>query len=133
MTDSTPALPSNRKFGGFFTLVFAVLAWYLGRRWGLGWGVAAGGISVALALVSVAAPAWLTGLNRAWFRLGLLMGRVVSPIVLGLIFFGLITPVAVLMRLFGRDALRLKRSATDSHWIARDPPGPDPQSYRNPF
>lgn len=133
MTDSTPALPGNRKFGLFFAAVFALLALYLGRRLGLGWGAGSGLLAVLFAVVSAVAPERLQGLNRAWFRLGLLMGKVVSPIVLGLIFFGLITPVAVLMRLAGRDALRLKRGVGNSHWIRREPAGPEPQSYKNQF
>jgi hypothetical protein len=66
-------------------------------------------------------------------QLGALMGRVVSPLVLGTIFFLLITPISMLARLFGRDELRLKKIDTSSYWIARAPPGPDGDSFKNQF
>ena len=83
--------------------------------------------------MTLAAPRLLAPFNLAWFKLGLLMGKVVSPIVLGIIFFVLLTPVAVIGRLFGRDELRLKRKAVQSYWIERVPPGPDGDSFKNQF
>lgn len=61
------------------------------------------------------------------------MGKIVSPIVLGLIFFTLLTPCAMIGRLFGRDELRLKLPNTESYWVERTPPGPDPDSFKNLF
>ena len=61
------------------------------------------------------------------------MGKVVSPIVLGLIFFGMLTPVGIIGRLLGRDELRLKKAPVTSYWIDRDPPGPAPDSFKNQF
>lgn len=63
----------------------------------------------------------------------MLLGKIVSPIVLGIIFFLLISPVALVTRAFGRDALRLKAAETGSLWITRTPPGPDPESFKNQF
>ena len=75
----------------------------------------------------------LAPINRAWFRLGGLMAAIVNPIVLGFIFFGLLTPVALVGRLCGRDELGLKRRARDSYWIGR-PPGPlDLESFKRQF
>lgn len=87
-------------------------------------------VFVTLALV---APQHLKPLNRAWFRLGLLMGQLARPLVLGVLFFGLITPVACLGRWMGRDELRLRRRARISHWISRDVAGPAPETYGNQF
>lgn len=84
-------------------------------------------------LVALLLPDWLRVPNRLWHQLGQLLGRIVSPVVLGVIFFGLITPVALGMRLFGRDALRLRRKAGQSYWIMRDPSGPSPESYKMQF
>jgi len=64
----------------------------------------------------------LLPLNKLWMRLGILLGMIVSPIVLGIIFFGLITPIAMLMRLSGRDELHLKFTQKTSHWISREEP-----------
>ena len=73
-------------------------------------------------------------LNRLWFRFGELLHRIVSPIALGVIFFGVVTPYAVVMRLFGRDALLLRKgSARPSYWVRREPPGPPPDSFHNQF
>jgi len=65
--------------------------------------------------------------------LGHLLGRIVSPIVLGLIFFVLITPVALFGRVAGRDPLRLKPRAISSYWVKREPAGPTPDSFKNQF
>ena len=62
-----------------------------------------------------------------------MLGKVVSPIVLGILFFIVITPVAIGMRLFGRDALLMKKRAVCSYWIDRDPPGPKPESFKDQF
>ena len=131
---SDPKLPSERRFGALFTLVFAAIgAWghYKGGSAAASnaWFVAA----AVVALVTLAAPRLLAPFNLAWFKLGLLMGKVVSPIVLGIIFFVILTPVAIAGRLFGRDELRIKRNAVQSYWIDRVPPGPDGDSFKNQF
>jgi hypothetical protein len=92
---------------------------------------AAGGSAFGLA--ALAAPRALRPLNKAWFWLGQLLGKVVSPIVLGIIFYGLLTPVAVAGRLLGRDELRLKRRPVSSYWVERQPPGPESDSFNHQF
>ena len=128
-----PALPSNRSFGWTFTGFFILAGAY-----GLWHGGAASlpmlALAAVLALVTLTRAAWLTPLNRAWMKLGELMGRVVSPLVLGVIFFAVFTPVGLLMRAFGRDAMcRRFEPARPSYWVERDPPGPADDSYRNMF
>lgn len=127
-------LPSNRNFGFLFAGVFALLSAYAAYHNAdalkvYGW-LAAG---AAVGLVAVAAPSMLTPFNKAWMRLGDLMGKVVSPLVLGIIFFVLITPIALVTRLFGRDELRLKLTNAHSFWIDRTAPGPDGDSFKNQF
>jgi hypothetical protein len=69
-----------------------------------------------------------------WLRFGALMHRIVSEIALGVVFFGVITPYAIVMRLFGRDALLLrKRSARQSYWVRREPPRLSPDSFHSRF
>ena len=79
-------------------------------------------------------PELLGGLNRLWIRFGVLLGKVVSPIALGVLFYGVLAPMGVVMRLMGKDPLRLKLdSGANSYWIRRKPPGPPPDSMTNQF
>ena len=115
-------LPSNRKFGFFFTFVFAVAASYFYYSANVSWAyifIAAASIFLLVTLVKSDA---LLPLNKLWMRFGLLLGMIVIPIALGIIFFGLFTPIAMLMRLCRRDELRLKFSPEVSHWITRSEP-----------
>jgi hypothetical protein len=128
-----PDLPSDRTFG----LSLGTLAALVG---GVGWwngdagANAAFTVAVLLAGGALVAPRALRPLNIAWARLGALLNRVVSPVVLAVIFFGVLTPYSVVMRVMGRDALRRRadRSAT-TYWIERDQPGPDANSFPNQF
>ena len=126
-------LPSNRSFGTLFVVVFGLLGTYWWWRasavylwpWGL---------SVLTLVVTLAKPAWLTPANRGWMKLAELLNRVVSPIVLGVIFFCLFTPTAWLLRSMGRDAMKRRfEPAIPSYWVERDPPGPDPTGLPNQF
>ena len=126
-------LPSNRQFGLVFVVFFALLAawsWWRGGHWYPGFAVA----SAAIGLTSLAAPALLTPFNRLWMKLGELMGRIVSPIVLGVMFYGLVTPFGLVMRMFRADPLRRAADPkASSYWIDRQPPGPPPGSMNNQF
>lgn len=129
----TTALPSNRSFGWTFTVVFALVGGYGLWKGGaaLPWVLA---LAALTALVTLTRASWLTPANRAWMAFGELLGRVVSPLVLGLIYFGVFTPVALVMRAFGRDALaRSFDPALRSYWVKRDPAGPAEDSFRNLF
>ncbi|HEY6254016.1 MAG TPA: SxtJ family membrane protein [Candidatus Angelobacter sp.] len=131
---SPPKLPSERSFGLMLTAVFAIL----GIRGIIGhWNWITYGAcllaSGACGLLSFTNPQLLAPLNKAWFYLGRSLGKIVSPIVLGIIFLGILTPVSVLTRLFGRDELRLKRRAINSYWIDRTSPIAAAQSFKNQF
>ena len=115
-------LPSNRKFGFFFTFVFAAAAAYFYYSANLTWTYVFIGAALAFLLVTLIKSDALLPLNKLWTRFGLLLGMIVSPIVLGVIFFGFFTPIAILMRLSGRDELRLKYAQKVSHWISRGEP-----------
>ena len=115
-------LPSNRKFGFFFTFLFAVVAAYFYYSANVSWAyvfIATASIFLLITLIKSDA---LLPVNKLWMGFGLLLGRIVSPIILGIIFFGLFTPIAILMRLSGRDELRLKLAQKASHWILRGEP-----------
>lgn len=129
-----PKLPSERSFGLLFFVVFLILAGYLWHRDASTQYITAScALSLFFLLAGFFAPALIRPLNKLWFELGLLMGRVVSPIVLGILFFIVITPIALLMRIFGRDELKLKKRDVNSYWVERQPHGPDPESFKNQF
>ena len=116
-----------------FIAVFLLLGlWPLRRggpvRW---WSVAIGLALVAIVLVR---PAVLHPLNLAWAQLSLLLSRVMNPVVVGLVFFVAVTPLALILRLLGKDPLRLRFDpAASSYWLRRQPPGPAPESMSNQF
>ena len=114
--------PSDKKFGLFFTFVFIAAAVYFYYSANMGWTYVFIGAAFLFLLITQIKSDALLPLNKLWMRLGLLLGMIVSPIVLGIIFFGLFTPIAILMRLSGRDELRLKFSHKVSHWITRREP-----------
>ena len=124
---------SNRAFGWTFVAVFSILGvWPLafdeGLRW---WAMFA---AATLLLATLAMPGLLTRPNRMWLRFGALLHRIVSPIVLALMFYMVITPIGLLMRLLGKDLLCLRRGdPAHSYWIKRDPPGPKPSSLSKQF
>ena len=122
MNYSEIELPSNRKFGFFFTFVFVVAAAYIYYSAYESWAYFFIVTALIFLLVTLVKSDALLPLNKLWLRFGLLLGMVVSPIVLGIIFFGLFTPIAVVMRLSGRDELRLQFLQKTSHWISRSEP-----------
>ena len=125
-------LPSDRRFGltmaGVCLVVGAVGAWRGRPLHPAVWALA-----LLFMLAALVRPRVLAPLNRAWAQLGALLNRVVSPVVLGVVFFGLITPYAVIMRLRGRDLMRRRfEPALPSYWIVRqDTPTPD--GFRRQF
>ena len=121
----TPPMPSDRSFGWTFTGVFALVA--LLEPWVIA-------LAALTALVTVIRAQWLAPLKHAWMKLGALMHHVVSPVVMAVIFFGVFTPFGVVMRAFGRDAMKRRFEPTlPSYWERRDPPGPADNSFRDMF
>ena len=115
---------SDRSFGIVFTLVFlAVGVWVVSGGQSKGWFFF---VSAVLFLVAaIARPSILGPLNRAWAKFGLLLGQVFNPILLGVVFFLVVTPIAVALKLWGKDSLHLKsKSDLESYWIDRSPAGP---------
>ena len=115
---------SDRSFGIVFTLVFLTVgAWVVSSGQSKGWLFF---VSAALFfVVAIARPSILGPLNRAWAKFGLLLGQVFNPLLLGVVFFLVVTPIAVVLRLWGKDSLHLKsESNLKSYWIDRSPAGP---------
>jgi len=112
-------LPSNRKFGFFFTAVFLIASfysYYVNSELIFYTLSTIGGIFLIVTIINADA---LLPLNKLWMKFGILLGMIISPIIMGIIFFGIFTPIAILMRLTGRDELRLRLIRKKSHWIHR--------------
>lgn len=126
-------LPTNQKFGWFFSAVFALAACWLFWQFETGFSYLFLILSIFVAIITLSVPHLLEPFNRSWYSLGLLLGRIVNPIVLGFIFFFLITPVSLIGRIFRRDVLRLKKRSEQSYWVDREPPGPPSDSFKNQY
>ena len=131
--DEPSAGGSDRGFGIFFAVVFAAFGLYplLGGGPPRGWLLA---LAAALLAVALLRARWLAPANRVWFRLGLLLHRIASPVVMAVIYFAVVTPTGLIMRALGKDPLHLARDPeAESYWIRRDPPGPERGSMTNQF
>ena len=114
-------ISSNRSFGIVFFIVFLLIALYpliKGNDLRI-WSLVISFIFLALGLVN---SKILTPLNRLWFKFGLLLGRFISPLVMGIIFFIVVTPTGIIMRLFKKDLLNLKYNKKETYWINKSGP-----------
>ena len=124
---------SDRTFGFVFAVIFLVI----------GLAPLAGGTSVRIwasilaavfLVLAIAWPASLGPLNRVWTRFGLLLHKIMSPLVMGVIFYFSITPIGLFLRLIGKSTLGLRPDPEmETYWIERRPPGPPPETMKNQF
>jgi hypothetical protein len=124
---------SDRSFGlvmaGAFAVVTVLNAWHVGRIWPWTASLAAGFL-----IASLLKPAVLNPLNRIWLKFGLLLHKVVNPLIMALLFYGTVLPTGLVLRAMGKDLLRLKREPdANSYWIVRAPPGPSPETMKDQF
>jgi hypothetical protein len=126
-------LPTDKAFGLTLAVGFAVIGAWMAWKGSAYW-IAALAVAAIFALAAFAFAKVLHPLNVAWMYIGHLLNRVVSPLVMGVIFFGLLTPIAAIMRLRGRNLLqRGFDPERGSYWIKRVPPGPDGSSFPRQF
>ena len=117
-SNSKTIIPSNRSFGLVFFIVFLIVAlWPLKsgedlRLWSLA-------LSIIFLILGIFNSKLLTPLNKLWMKFGMFLGLMVSPIVMGIVFFSVVTPIGFFMRIMGKDLLRLK-SKKNTYWIDRD-------------
>ena len=126
-------LGSDRSFGIVFLVVFLLIGLYpLINQAGVRiWSLSIAGVFLLIALVM---PKLLSPLNRIWLKFGLLLAKIVNPIVMFLIYVTTIVPIGLLLRLFGKDLLLQKvDSQAKSYWIERTPAGPTPESLNEQF
>ena len=110
---------SNRSFGIVFFVVFLIISiWPLLdekelRYWSLI-------VSIIFLILGILKSNILTPLNKAWFKFGILLGHIISPIIMAFIFFLIVTPISFIMKIFGKDILNLKKNNNSSYWIKKD-------------
>ena len=113
--------PTNKNFGIVFSIVFLIIALFplindgSLRIWSLT-------VSMVFLFLGLINSKILTPLNKIWFKFGLILGRIVSPVIMGIIFFLVVTPIAFIMRLVGKDLLNLKFNKNKSYWIEKNGP-----------
>tara|TARA_Y200000002_G_scaffold38661_1_gene28233 strand:+ start:248 stop:631 length:384 start_codon:yes stop_codon:yes gene_type:complete len=114
-------ISSNRNFGIVFFIVFLLIALYPLiyngeiRLWSLV-------ISIIFLILGLINSKILTPLNKIWFKFGIFLGKTVSPLIMGVIFFFVVTPTGLLMKIFRKDILNLKKKENKSYWIEKDGP-----------
>jgi RsiW-degrading membrane proteinase PrsW (M82 family) len=125
---------SDKKFGYFFSAIFALASLYflLHRFNSFVWLVLILITCLSL-LVASYKPDLFSKLNTIWFLLALVLGRIFNPIVLGVIYFLVLTPIGLITRLFGRDELLLKRADQKTYWLLKDETLKSRQSYKDQF
>ena len=112
-------ISSNRSFGIVFFLVFLLIALYPLTYVGdvRIWSVI---ISLFFLVLGLLNSKILTPLNKLWFKFGIFLGKIISPLIMGIIFFLVVTPIGFVMRLLGKDLLNLKYNKNKSYWIEKD-------------
>jgi predicted membrane metal-binding protein len=119
MNNNKIKLGSNRSFGIIFFIVFLIIATYplLNDNSIRLWSLVIGIIFLILGIINSKV---LTPLNILWMKFGLLLGKIVSPVVMGFVFFGVITPISIMMKLLRKDLLNLKRNKKKTYWLKRE-------------
>ena len=114
-------ISSNRSFGKVFFIIFFLIALYplLSDQEIRLWALIISAIFLILGLLK---SKLLTPLNKLWFRFGIFLGKIITPIIMGIIFFIVVTPIGLIMRLIGKDLLNLKYNKEKSYWIEKDGP-----------
>ena len=112
-------LPSNRNFGIVFAIVFLIISlWPLLSQTEVRiWSLIVSIIFLTLGLIN---SKLLLPLNKIWFKFGIFLGNFIAPIVMGVIYFFVVTPTGLIMKMLGKDLLNLKKSNKDSYWIKKD-------------
>ena len=114
-------IPSNRNFGTVFFIVFFLISLYplLNDESIRFWALA---ISLIFLFLGILNSRILTPLNKLWFKFGIFLGKIISPLIMGIIFFFVVTPIGLLMKLFKKDLLNLKFSDKKTYWIEKNEP-----------
>ena len=109
---------NNFTFGILFFIFFLIIGVYPLKFAGpiKIWSVV---LSLAFLIITIIKPNLFTSLNKLWTKLGILLGKIISPIIMGLVFFFVVTPIGIFVKIFKKDIMGLKKGAS-SYWITRD-------------
>lgn len=113
-------LPSNKKFGFFWSIIFILLAIYYYLNSHVILIFIAIFMSITFCLITTLCPERLMPLNKLWMQLGYFLGMIINPFVLGILFFTVFTSLGIIMRIFGRDELHLRMQDKPTYWVNRD-------------
>ena len=130
---SGPIAPTNKDFARFFSLVFIVISAIFFANNAFSLGILLILISALFIVLAHLKPDSLEFLNKFWFKIGVLLSKITNPVVLGFIFLVIITPVAVITRLFGRDELRIKYSSDNTYWVDKIRSNTNASDFKNQF
>tara|TARA_Y200000002_G_scaffold376827_2_gene381311 strand:+ start:755 stop:1156 length:402 start_codon:yes stop_codon:yes gene_type:complete len=133
MDISKAELPSNKKFGFFFSSVFLICAIYFFYTNQLTYSLGFFSFAIIFIYISIVKDGLLLPFNRLWMRFGMLLGMIISPIILAILFFLIFTPIAIVMKIFKRDELILKSRNADSFWRQRIHESPNAKSFTQQF
>ena len=112
-------LPTNRNFGIVFFVFFLLISlWlFINNKTLVYWPLI---ISIVFLILGLLNAKILTPLNKAWIKFGEILGSIISPLVMGIIFFGIVTPTGLFLKLIGKDVLKLKQDKKNTYWIEKD-------------
>ena len=116
--DNNIKIGSNRSFGIVFFAVFILIGFYPLLNDG-NLNIISILIGIIFLILGILNSRFLTPLNKIWFKFGIFLGQIISPIVMGIIFFLVVTPIAFIMRVLGKDVLKLKKNTDNSYWIKK--------------
>jgi hypothetical protein len=118
MNNNKIKIGSNKSFGIVFFIFFVIISLYpvVNKEEIRIWSLIISFIFLVLGLLN---SKILTPLNRIWFKIGIYLGNIISPIVMGIIFFFVVTPTALIMKLLGKDILNIKYNKNNSYWVEK--------------
>ena len=110
-------IPSNRRFGLFFSIIFSLIFLYIFFVYKNSYSFIFIIVAITFFLVSILKPIILKPLNISWMYFGFALGRVFNPIILGVVFFFIVTPIGLIMKIIQRDELKIKKKKSSSFWL----------------
>tara|TARA_B100000686_G_C16387415_1_gene760670 strand:- start:33 stop:419 length:387 start_codon:yes stop_codon:yes gene_type:complete len=112
-------IPSNKNFGLVFSVIFLIIALWplLDNNEIRVWSII---LSIVFFIFGILNSKILNPFNKIWTKFGIILGNIIAPIVMAIIFFGVVTPTSILLKIFGKDILMLKKNRSDTYWINKD-------------
>lgn len=126
-------IPSNRNFGLFFFLLFLIISFVTFIYSYQSVSIFTLVISVFFLIISITYSDILYPINKAWMKLGYMIGYIISPIVIGIFFFGIFTPLGIFLKVIGRDELKLRKNKSASYWRVRVKNKNHQSTFKNQF